>query len=442
MAEQELVPTSEGAVDDEESDLPAGYTYFGQLVDHDLTLDARPNDLTTPVDPTTLTNGRTPRLDLDQLYGLGPSGSPELYEPDRVHLRYGGRLTGSPDSGAHDLPRDSRGRAYAGDPRQDENIIVSQLHSVLLRMHNSVADEIAITYPNLSAARHFSAARRSVVMHYQWAVLTDFLPRIVGADVVAAARTDPSVTSASCTGGLPVEFAVAAYRFGHSLVRPNYRLNPTLPTRQDLFSTSPDPLGSLGGFRPVPRPFAIDWRSFFPLPGPVRPQPAYRIDTSLAFPLSLIPGPAIGRGPAVLAQRNLLRGVQLGLPSGQDVARALRIAPLPDERILIGKATGDPADVIPITAVSQEFAGKAPLWSYILAEAGTDGGHRLGPVGGRIVAQTIVGLLAADKGSILNAPRFRPTLRTARGSRFGLPEMVRLVTETPRQPDSRSPRRR
>src|SRR5262249_41856895 len=155
-----------------------------------------------------------------------------------------------------------------------------------------------------------------------------------------------------------------------------------------------------------------------------------------------LPLPATGSGPASLALRNLLRGVQLGLPSGQDVARALGVTPLRDDQILIGKATGDPADAVSIIAVSPSFAGKAPLWTYVLAEATAtafpvrDGQiqgpqrtpMRLGAVGGRIVAETFIALMLADRTSIFYQPGFRPDPALSSNGRFGFREVIRAVT--------------
>jgi hypothetical protein len=229
------------------------------------------------------------------------------------------------------------------------------------------------------------------------------------------------------------------------MVRPIYRINTTVAERLPVFSLTNDPTKDLGGFRPSPPNFAVDWSFFFQMDSQRtvgKPQASYKLDNSLVFPLSLLPLPDTGSGPASLAKRNLLRSMQLGLPSGQDVARRMGLTPLRDDQILIGKATGDPADTVAITAVAPGFASKAPLWTYVLAEATAsafkvhdgkiDGPQiapmRLGPVGGRIVTEVFVGLMAIDRSSILYNPSFRPDRAFSRNGRFGFRELIRAVT--------------
>jgi hypothetical protein len=287
-------------------------------------------------------------------------------------------------------------------------------------------------------------------------VLTDFLPTIVGQNTVKAVlpsmdvrQTRPQLSFYNpCTTGMPVEFSVAAYRFGHSMVRPIYRINSTVQDRLPVFSTTNDPTKDLGGFRPSPSNFAVDWAFLFQLDGPRvigKPQASYKLDNSLVFPLSLLPLPDTGTGPNVLAQRNLLRSLQLGLPSGQAVASRMGVPVLRDDQILIGKATGDAADAVAITAVDRKFAGMAPLWTYVLAEATAnaynvhdgriDGPQkapfRLGPVGGRIVTETFVGLLAADTSSVLYEPKFTPLAVFSSNGQLGFRDLIRAVTAAP-----------
>lgn len=437
VAPAETSPTPEGVLDAEENtDIPAGYTYFGQFVDHDLTADDRPNDLTTPTPVTSLVNLRTPQFDLDSVYGSGPTGSPQLYDADGMHMLTGARLTGSPDTGAVDLPRATNGQALVGDARNDENRMVAGIHSMFLRFHNLTVDDVRGANPSWSPDRVFAEARRLVVARYQGLVLHDLLPQIVGQrtmDAVLdrrAGHTRARLRHYTNCAQMPVEFSVAAYRYGHSQVRGLYRINASVDRLPVFSGTFGAPGTDLVGFSSSPSNFAIDWARFFN--GGKRTtgaavQHSYKIDASLTNSLSLLPLPVSSAGPADLAKRNLLRSSQLSLPTGQDVARAMGIRPLPDDQILVGKATGDAADAVAITAVSPEFTGRAPLWTYVLAESvansyrvrdgrivsGQLRPNRLGPVGGRIVAETMVGLLASDPSSILNTDS-----RPGRGDRI------------------------
>lgn len=416
-------PTPEGTPDAEDNMvISAGWTYFGQFVDHDLTADDRPNDLTTPTKPSQLVNGRTPQLDLDSLYGSGPSVSTTLYEADGAHLMQGSVLTGSSDAGSRDLPRKTNGMAIIGDGRNDENRMVAGIHSMFIRLHNQRVDAQKALHPSWTSAQLFAAARADVVEAYQNVVLREFLPTIAGkatVDSVVSERSGRWTTSLRFYNPcqqMPVEFSVAAYRYGHSQVRGLYRINDStnrLPVFSGTFGT---PGIDLVGFSPAPSTFAIDWKHFLNAPGANTAQSSYKLDASLTNSLSLLPLPVTTAGPANLAKRNLLRSRQLGLPSGQAVAKAMGVKPLRDDQILIGAATGDVADARSAISVSSEFANNTPLWAYVLAESVATaypvrdgkivGPQRapmhLGPVGGRIVTETIVGLLKSDPASIIN----------------------------------------
>lgn len=476
-ADLENPPAPEDEPDDEENrgnqtdpGITAGYTYVGQFIDHDLTLDPTSNLRGQPLTPdqlNALVNFRTPRLDLDCLYGRGPADQPYLYGSDGVTLALGTAMSGNPhDANSVDVPRGPNGRALIGDPRNDENRIVAQLQSAMLRFHNQLVRRAQ----RQGQRPTFDAIRDQVRWHYQWAVVHDFLPTIVQSDVLHTifphltadpATSDdqphfsiPALAGADPSAGpllavMPVEFSVAAYRFGHSMIRPIYRLNQTIERRQ-IFANPADPSGDLGGMRPIPGDWAVDWEYFFdiehsqhPAPAgddPVRrePQFSYKIDTSLVNPLAHL-SPRVAVSPPSLPRRNLMRGEAFSLPTGENVATALGLTPLTPDQILIGKATGNVDDRVPLSSIAHgAFNGKTPLWVYVLAEAwatswAVGGGQpdptrpiRLGPVGGRIVAETLAAVLVSDSGSYLNAPaHFRPEPDLCRGgTRFGFAEII------------------
>jgi hypothetical protein len=417
--------------DPEESGIPALYTYLGQFIDHDLTFDPA-SSLQAQDDPDALTDFRTPAFDLDNVYGRGPDDQPYMYDGANAFL-LGNPLSGG-DPKATDLPRNSANpaRALIGDPRNDENSIVSQLQGLFHRFHNRIlADN-----PNAP----FEELQKLVRFHYQYVILNDFLPRIVHSSVIADLRTNGQYDQKKLKffhwkNGpfMPVEFSVACYRLGHSMIRPGYRLNnsvlvPIFP----VASPPADPPGlkeGLTGFRAMIPSWGIDWGRFIdidvrtydgtPDQNKQRLQFAYRIDTSVVNPLSNLP-PPVAVDPSSLPQRNLLRAWRLGLPSGQHVAHTMGVTPMQDKDILIGKGVDkqDPADppIVPITNVSPVFANNCPLWTYILAEAMQHQETvkvpvqesvsittpRLGPVGGRIVLEVFLGLMFGDNHSLLN----------------------------------------
>jgi hypothetical protein len=479
MTSKQEAPTPEGEPDPEEDpQITAGYTYLGQFTDHDLTFDptSRLREALTDQQLAALADFRTPRFDLDNLYGRGPDDQPYLYKRDKIHMLLGERLSGNPfDPEARDLPRGPNKRALIGDPRNDENRIVAQLHAIFLRFHNKVADYLAETN-HLRREPTFEDVRNQVRWHYQWLLVNDFLPRIINDDTyqkVFADPTYPTPTLPRLRDGLrlmPVEFSVAAFRFGHSMIRPEYRLNARIP-RRPIFSTPADheapadDTADLGGFRPIPRGWAIDWQFFTGLaPGaeitalgprnkPIRimrePQKAYKIDTSLVAPLGDLP-PDIASDPNILALRNLERGAAFWLPTGQQVARALGEKPIPDEELVIGKATAEDRDKLQLLRdIAPGFADRAPLWAYILSEAQVTSWDRarkgawmdpdsvpikLGPVGGRIVADVFAALLLGDRTSYLRlgAP-FTPIKKFTRDGRFGLAELINFALKPTQQ---------
>lgn len=460
---------------DENPTIPAGYTYFGQFLDHDMTLDTTPLG-SAEIDTSALVDFRSPALDLDCVYGRGPDDQPYMYDGLKLRLGRAIGTAGATIGTKNDLFRlsesvppanDGReGVPILGDKRNDENKIVSQIHGALIAFHNKVVQDnallVAFGADLRSDASRFRAAAMLVRWHYQWVVVHDFLDRVC----------EPGIkTEVLNPGGqprlghyrkqqaeyayIPIEFSGAAFRFGHSMVRPSYALNFVVGTggeRIPLFSRDADSRRNMNGFPgTLPDEWGVDWGYFLdgdlnPKVGPdfKVPQPSYRIDALLVDPLADLPEFLTTGSPFThLAFRNLQRGQMLGLPSGQDVSRELGIVPLGDDilwdagsRLLANTQLdgGDKEDFEQVREAraavkaawvegnGQFLQGSTPLWYYILREAeyygvtkdpnepGVGlGGQHLGPVGSRIVAETLIGLLWYDRNSFLhNASGFKP----------------------------------
>jgi hypothetical protein len=415
--------------DDEESGIPALYTYLAQFIDHDITFDPA-SSLQKQNDPDALVDFRTPAFDLDNVYGRGSDDQPYMYDGGPKFL-LGEPLKGG-DKNARDLARNNAkpARALIGDPRNDENTIVSQLQGLFLRFHNRTVDD--------NSHLEFADIQRLVRYHYQYVVLNDFLPRVVHSSVLEKLKTNGHYDRGKLKffhwkndPFMPVEFSVAAYRMGHSMIRPGYRLNDDKKNLLPIFPVLSQGLkDGLTGFDAVEPNRGIDWGRFIDVDvrsnddDGNRLQFAYRIDTSLVNPLADLPH-SIATNPSSLAQRNLVRGWRLKLPSGQSVAHAMKVKILDDEEILIGKALDKPEG--PLKNIAQiadgVFEHNCPLWTYILAEAmrnkeaaeipvkegGTINTPRLGPVGGRIVAEVFLGLMFGDPQSLLSLhPHWQP----------------------------------
>jgi hypothetical protein len=406
----------------------AGVTVLGQFLDHDMTFDAA-STLGVPTAPERSPNSRTPRFDLDSVYGGGPTVSPQLYDPaDRVKflVEHGGLF--------EDLPRNVSGKATVADPRNDENLVIAGLQCAFLLFHNRVIDDLRQRRDIVDDRLLFEAARRLVTWHYQWIIVHEFLPSIVGSPVVSAILTRGPDFYQSRLGdqeSIPIEFQIA-YRFGHSLVRPSYRANLAGdlggPFFGFIFDPSgegqPDPPDLRGGAR-APRRF-IGWQTFFNFGGDqaanVRPNKV--IDTKISTPLFHLPLGAIASGapPISLPQRNLLRHLTWSVPSGQAIALALRIRPL------------TPVQLSELAQFGVGFERSTPLWYYVLKEAELAGGSQLTGVGARLVAEVFLSLLMLDEESYLSQPRWRPQLPSRVAGTF---TMVDLLTYARVDPGSR-----
>jgi hypothetical protein len=435
-----------------QGDVPAGYTYLGQFVDHDLTFDRTEVALGEDVTPAELVQGRSPRLDLDSLYGTGPANpaSAPFYDDDGLHLKTGNTIKIGADTSkkGHDLPRVAGQRtALIPDPRNDENLIVAQTHLAMIRFHNKVVDDLA----SVPVAQRFRKARKQVTLHYQWLLRHDYLPRIVDPAVVDDVFTngrklvEPDAEP-TAVPTMPLEFSVAAFRLGHSMIRDSYNWNRRFPgTAGSLFYMFDfsGVGGSLGGELRLLSNWLTDWRRMFdftagghaelaPPGGTDNVNLAKRIDTLLTDPLRNLPPGTFG-GPlsipfndlrANLAFRNLVRAKMVKLATGPQMAQKLNnvgvpVTPLTKQQLLDGNGG---AAVTGLTAAQKDsLAAKAPLWFYILREAELNDGILTG-VGARIVAETFHRAMQGSNFSIVRSKSFVPTL--GRGSTFEMTDLL------------------
>jgi hypothetical protein len=460
------------------STIPAVYTYWGQFIDHDLTANTdrdseisnikRPDLAPIPPDQVVerLFNLRQPTVNLDSVYGDGPTFSPS--RPTEAGIFYKGvkfrigRVAKDPLPGENPIPGDvipsidpkvddlDRDLPRIGaliqegvikktdlsdelrskpnfkqlpliaDARNDENLIVAQLHTAFLRFHNSMVDWVRQNELVASKSRVmlFKRAQQLTRWHHQWLVVNDFLRTVTMAGVVDQVLL----------GGLkhykpgselfmPLEFSVAAYRFGHSMVRAAYDYNrnfgrpgvviPNAPFNLLFTFTGSGVPPFRGATNELPFNWIIEWDRFVDKGSSTPDHFARKIDTLLAPPLSTMvnqgnnePDAQIKAILKSLARRNLLRGYLLSLPTGQSVAKQLKIAPLGPEELQQGNS-----DTLNQVLKEHGFLDCTPLWYYILKEAEVKAnGNSLGPVGSLIVCETIIGQLWHDPASYLNQP--------------------------------------
>jgi Animal haem peroxidase len=410
---------------DDHPTMPPGFTFLGQFLDHDMTFDPT-SSLERQNDPEAIANFRTPSLELDSVYGSGRAASPHLYDSTTRNVRF------LIDAAApRDVPRNSQNTAIIADPRNDENVIISQLHLAMLKFHNAMADDIGVdAIPDADLA--FRTVQQLVRWHFQWVIVHEYLPTICGQAVVDDIlqngrrfyhwRHEPFI---------PVEFSVAAFRLGHTQVRPGYLVNKdgdagspfqAFILRDDIDHTVPDPDDLSGGKR-ADRRF-VAWSIFFEGLGPGTRRNK-KIDTKISTPLFHLPEgrpglPGPTEPPFSLPQRNLLRGLAFGLPSGQNVAAAM--APV------IGDDPLTPAELTDLQPLG--FDEQTPLWFYILKEAEMrEGGNRLGPLGARLVAEVFIGLLQGDSMSYLaQNPTWEPSI--APGVNFKMADLLQFAGVT------------
>ncbi|MEL7123741.1 MAG: peroxidase family protein, partial [Bacteroidota bacterium] len=474
--------------------IPAGYTYLGQFIVHDLNFDVHTH---TDVEdyPGVNLNMRTPPLDLDSVYGQGPIGTP-IYFDQRPEKNFGrthflidelGVVNSEKTIKEIDLPRISHAEGIdvpiIPDIRNDEHIILSQLHAAVLSFHNNAVDkrikkdgkeqinDNRTTSHGISHQRFFRLfksqntsqrkestegkkentsnkatpvihnsdinyydtvfrdVRKEVKRHFQWVVVYDYLPKIVGRELVEEIikpyqenKKDTCMNLKYYTRKqrpyIPHEFSVAAFRFGHSMVR-----------RQYLFKEGSSPKNLFAvkkPFQKLKKPL-LDWNLFFKPQKEAVSNKSLLINPAIAGNmLNDIPDKSANKS---ITFRNILRGFQYRLPSGQSIAREMGT---PIVNYLVAKkeipneldeykkhfisAMKEVVSESDAEALFIDFFNNSPLWYYILLEASIYGkaknkkarGTRLGPLGGRIVAEVLLGILDTDPDLFLKESNWQP----------------------------------
>jgi hypothetical protein len=383
-----------------DSSIPAGYIFFAQFIDHDVTLDTTSDLRGDPaeLDVDTLPNIRSASLDLDCVYGFGPEASPHIYDAARS-----GHIAIHPNG--HDVARAHGGQALIGDPRNDENIFVSQIQLMFQRFHNKMYEERLAPEGNCKHLDRFEEAQKQCRYHYQWLVLFDFLKRLCDPCVFRHAVPKilagdgsqyPYFHKPDAHGKLrmPVEFSAAAYRVGHTMVRSRYAANAQ-HLDIELFD---ERFGTLG-FSGIPEDLVMDWRYLLPVHRCIIPRMAKGIDPKLADEIQAMPLPVVNsRNPndRALGFRNLMRGNVMRLPSGQQAAAALKekYGDCIEEGLDLG------LDKLPCGCEvdKDKIARDTPLFYYILRESEVRHQcQRLGPVGSAILLEVFGGMLVHCK---------------------------------------------
>jgi heme peroxidase len=515
---------------------PAGYTFLGQFIDHDvtrtqtallalgrlnlaaqsdatvrsrlaaagITTDQLRQAIANAAVPGSALSVNTGKLDLDSVYGVGSfaalTGINAPWFERLPNGAYSGRFaqrhvqapaTIGPPIDGFDYQRTATGEAEVPDPRNSEHKILSQIQNLFELAHNDCIDNTldhigTPTQKDIGAA--FYACRNKVIWTYETIVATDFLPRFsadatlqrVAPNALRAYVRGTAPTSVlpspegirtslySCKPGIgddariqiPHEFAVAAFRLGHSLVRDDYVLHDLVRDKNgNILTGQPRPIFAVGkepvtsglvGDNPVVPGDVIDWSYFFDTRGSTADETAQAgrpVDALISDRLFVLPVAAIPPGPDAngkdssternLPRRNLMRASEetsqitgsVALGTGEEV-EAYAQQRIPD----LHDAT---AEVQQLLAKRLKSAGfdpaslwQTPLWLFILAEAETtQASRRLGELGSHIIDEFLLGSLRCDQGSVLYAAAkdlqgWGPTAVIAKQRHYSMPELI------------------
>ncbi len=432
--------------------IPAGYTYFGQMIAHDLVQSSTPfsggGGLSSPQ-----RDFRDARLVLDTIYGGGPGITPLAYEPPDptgdgvVLLRMGPtKMEGDGEEASSGPVRDfSRGAGcpfaadntsnmqlrrdvYVADPRNDDNFFVSQLSTLFFTFHNLIYRSLSegrfddyFAVPNNTELKRFSLARRITALVYRRAVENDFLKKILNEDVWKL-YTQGKLASATLGSQrdqrMPVEFSHAAFRLGHAMVLDDYKVNDTLSTEAGVGSATghlrlSDALRSSSArflkFVPIKATWLISWSKFFKVKDPANPQSSRRISPFMAGALrksELGFFPNVNGNGTGLIFRDLLRSTNTGLRSVKSIMTSLEtlLEPVDGEifeeyrrqfdshwtETVLGAWLNAEDDIEFSTEEISQLLNDPPLFFYLLFEAYKfEDGFKWGFMSSVIVAEVI-----------------------------------------------------
>lgn len=426
------------------SSIPSFFTYFGQFIDHDMTVRTdrdttvsiiKDADRIEPIEPdhvkAQLINGRRPFLDLDSLYGDGPAlagrsadaptgtilsgtGSDKFYA-DNLRFNQNGNTPLS-----RDIPRNPNNSALVADERNSENTNIAQVHAIFLSLHNKIAGQLSLA----DDVETFIRARQLTRWTYQYIVLNQYLMTVCDRGVALDTLVNGPRFLGSGAGRpalfMPLEFSVAGFRIGHSMIRPQYNLGPngqSLTDIQDILFPAQNPSNFTGNH--LNPELTVNWNLF--VKGGQTDHPlfnfAQKLDPFLAKGLFNLPENERLMSPVLrhLAISNLLRGYSLSIPTGQALCAAFEISPLSSSQMLKAAQQFPSEEPNPESHCCKEpvtmantlrdygFLKRTPLWFYLLMEAHLQtGGESLGELGSRIMCETIIALIKEDPNSVLN----------------------------------------
>ncbi|AXT26405.1 hypothetical protein D1823_07345 [Ruegeria sp. AD91A] len=418
--------------------IPAAYTYFGQFVAHDMShMQWLPG--IGPNGEDGWINGEQPHgLDFSSLFGTAPNpDTPTSQWQEKAGSALGLVYNGAPGiTDARDLPRaGSTGRHCCVDPRTDDNLALAQMQVLLVRFHQALSAELVLDT---------TAGQRETRRHLQAVTLTDYLPRIVDSDIYEdILQNGPTLVNTSGAFFVPIEFAAACFRFGHTMVRDVYsnwiiQYPPgsnisVAPAEVENFLFYTSAGGGLNQNQ-LTGNWAQAWRHMVDHQNPdlppailARPIQAsierdlHRLDHAL---LADLQNPA-KTGKFNLATKTLRRGASLSLPSGQQLETVAGISTPFDIGAFLDSKPERYGHLNHVT----ELRTHTPLWFFILAEAEAAGSGKLGKLGSRIVTETIRAAITAVPDSILSAEPFQRGLRTDHGlqNTFTLRDVVAVA---------------